>query len=85
MIGLFFRETAFIHVARALFSLPWALDNGFDDLATLRSRILWHLESSIFSCGQAGVRRHFFVLTTRLARLHERWPDSTSLETDPVQ
>jgi hypothetical protein len=59
MIGLFFRETAFIHVARALFSLPWALDNGFDDLATLRSRILWHLESSIFSCGQAGVRPAF--------------------------
>ncbi|QPB20748.1 hypothetical protein [Rhizobium sp. 007] len=51
---LFFRETAFIHVARVVQS---ALVTGqrFDGVATPRSRILWHLESSIFACGHAGV------------------------------
>ncbi|MFA1623057.1 hypothetical protein ACDY96_09550 [Rhizobium mongolense] len=57
---LFFRETAFIHVARALFSLPWLLDNALtvsQHPAAASSGILSH---RFLHAGTLASARHFF-------------------------
>lgn len=87
---LFLSEMAIIHVARTLFSLRWLLENALIEdttwgLATRRSRILWYLESAIVACGKAGVLPGTSsVMTTWLARLRQRWPDSTTLVAYPA-
>ncbi|TDW27770.1 hypothetical protein EV128_110133 [Rhizobium azibense] len=66
---------------RALFSLPWLLNNAVtvsQHSAAASSGILSH---RFLHAGTLVSVRHFFALTTRLARPHERWPDRT----DPVQ